>query len=360
MIAREWRSVLVGAALLTVLKAPAADVPTPPPYGRGFDIYTSSAGMALSGTVLYMTWPSGPNAPERWLIALDVANPRQPTLLGRLSLDGFPQGVAVAGSHAFVVNGLDLLVADIAKPASPVLANRLAIADNPLFGPQGIAVKGTMAYLACRRGGVKAVDISNPRDPKVVATREVAGFARDVSVVGDCLYVANDARGVQVLDIRKPGEPRDMGRVAAPQGCIGHVRVDGQTAYLAGGDIAVASLSLKDPSRPKWLGGTSDRHVHSPYFGGYSHDIALVRAAGSDKLYACAADGESGLIVLDVTQPAAPAFAGATMVGVGLLTGVCGQGTTVFVYDDSYGLRVVDVTMPTNPVVMGEGVRLVP
>ena len=62
------------------------------PYGEGYDIYTTSSGIALAGDVVYMTWPSKARASARVLAAIEnirlgaFAHPA----FGRRELDKIP------------------------------------------------------------------------------------------------------------------------------------------------------------------------------------------------------------------------------------------------------------------------------
>ena len=351
-----WFSLFLGLAL-----SPA--FAEPPPYGRGFDVYTTSSGIALSGNTLLLTWPAGANQAERFLVSVDVSDPAQPALRDRLALEGFPQDLAIDGSRAYVVNGRDLLVVDIADPAVLRLIHSLRIDDDPLRGPQGIALAGNTAWLACRRGGIRAVDLTDPAAPRIAGALELPAFVRGVTVDGERLYAAADTLGVYSVDIATPAEPRLLHHTPAPAGCVGRIRLHDGYAYLAAGNILAATLSLADPARPQWLGATAERGVMSPFYGGYAHDLAVVEdtvaAHNGRRTLIVAADGESGLIVADMTRPDTPRFLGAVL-GEGLggayiATGLAVAGNMVYLVDQSFGLRLVDITRPEAPIQVGEG-----
>lgn len=363
MIAR-----LMICAGLGIVRA-AAEPSVPPPYGRGSDVYTTSGALALEGDLLAAVWPARAARPARWLVLVDVAEPSQPTLLGRIELDGFPQDVVLQGSYAFVVNGLDLLVINIADPRAPTLAAKLAVAQDPMEGPQGLDMAGGTVYLACRRGGVKAVDMGDPRQPRITAALALPGFVRDVAAAGDCLYAACDTRGVQVVGLHADGSLRDLGRVPAPDGAVGRIHVAGDIAFLAAGNLAVASLSLAKPALPSWLGATSDRHIHSAFFGTTCHDLAWSRSPGVDgaagRLHVFTADGETGMLVYDVTQPGSPRHLAALdddpqASQVGVVTAIVLKGSQAILLDDAFGLYVADVSAPARPRLVGQGLALTP
>lgn len=195
---------LFNLSLATLASSVAAGVPE---YGRGYDVYTTSSAAVLSGETLFFTWPVDPNRPERYLVAVDVADATTPRLLDKLAIEGFPQDVALAGDRAYVVNGRDLLVVDIADPAALRLEHRLRIDGDPLRGPQGIALDGGRAWLACRRGGIKVVELRDDEAPRVVGGADVPAFVRGVTLAGNRLYAAGDTRGVFVFDTAEPATP---------------------------------------------------------------------------------------------------------------------------------------------------------
>ncbi len=354
---------LFSLALAAVSAAVAADVPE---YGRGYDVYTTSSSAVLSGNTLFLTWPVGANRSERYLVAIDVADATAPKLLDKLALDGFPQDLAIDDDRAYVVNGRDLLVVDIADPAALRLQHRLRIDDDPLLGPQGIAMADGIIWLACRRGGIKAVELGEDQTPRVTGGIEVPAFIRGVTVAGHRLYAAGDTRGVFVFDVKDHANPSLLHHEPAPGGCIGRIRIHDGIAYLAAGNFLVATLSLADPSQPQWLGATENRDVMSPFYGGYSHDLVVTThdcaETGVSRTLTVVADGESGLTVADVSQPETPRFLGAVLSeglgGAYVATGLAVDGTTVYLIDQSFGLRLVDISRPQLPVQIGNGLEL--
>ena len=348
-------------SLMLYLAAPAA---AETEYGRGYDVYTTAAGVALHGDVLLMTWPAGANRDERHLVAVDVADPAEPVVLGQLALEGFPQDLVIADDLAYIVNGRDLLVVEIADLASLRLRHALRIDDDPLKGPQGIALGDNTAWLACRGGGIKAVDVSDADAPRIVAAVDVDAFVRGVGVVDDRLYVAGDTRGLFVFDIATPSQPEQLHHVPATEGSIGRVRVHDDVAHLAAGNLLVANVLLGNPASPQWAGATADRELLTAYFGSYAHALDVGEMddheTGETRVIAVVADGESGLIVADVSELANPHYLGGIKGNGGpqVATGVVLRQITAYVVDESFGLRVVDVSDPEAPTPLGEGVDL--
>lgn len=339
---------------------------TPPEYGRGFDVYTTSSTAVLAGDTLFATWPPAAKKEKRFLVSIDVSDPAAPKLLDRLELDGFPQDLALHGTTLYGVNGRDFLTVDVSDPAALRLQNTLRISDDPMHGPQGVAVDGNIAWLACRRGGIRAVNLAAPGGPKILAAVDAPAFLRGVAIRDRRLYAAGDTRGVFVFDISNPEKPELRQRVPAPAGCIGRIRLHGDVAYLAGGNVLAAVLSLADPDRPEWMGATEERGLMSPFFGCNSHDLAVMPREASETgapfPVAAVADGEGGLILVDLSRPAQPRFLSAVLSrglgGAYQATGLALKGSTVFLIDQSYGLRIVDISNPSSPRPIGEGLKL--
>jgi hypothetical protein len=83
--------------------------------------------------------------------------------------------VRVRGDTAFVSDGLDgLAVVDVGDPRNPILIGRVATGGQA----RGLAVDGEIVYLAAGSNGLVLIDVSDPANP-VVAGRsgEVPGTA---------------------------------------------------------------------------------------------------------------------------------------------------------------------------------------
>ncbi len=353
--------VLACVSLVTTVRAGDA-----PEYGKGFDLYTTSSAAVLSGNTLFVTWPARDGNRLRHLISIDVSDPSAPRLLDRLETDGFPMDVALRASRAYVVNGRDLLTVDISDPSAMQRRHSLRISDDPMRGPQGIVVDGKVAWLACRRGGIQAIDVTDPDSPKALGGADAPAFLRGLAIRNDRLYAAADTRGVFVFDVSDPAAPALLHRMPAPEGCIGRIQRHGENAFLAGGNTLVAGLSLANPDRPEWMGATQDRGLMSPFYGSYAHNLAIQTRICSetqaDLSLAVVADGESGLVLADVSRPEAPRFLGAVLSqglgGAYVATGLALKDNTVFLIDQFYGLRVIDISDHTNPIPVGEGLDL--
>ena len=76
---------------------------------------------------------------------INVANPANPVEVGFYDTPGYAHGVAIAGSIAYVADGdAGLRVIDVANPANPV---EVGFYDTPGYA-LGVAIAGSTAYVA--------------------------------------------------------------------------------------------------------------------------------------------------------------------------------------------------------------------
>lgn len=163
----------------------------------------------------------------------------------------------------------------------------------------GIDVAGNTAYVA--DGNLAVVDITIPSEPVFIGSAATAGSSRDVVVAGGYAYVADYTEGMQIFDL--------------------------------------FSLNI-----PVWVGG-----VDTP---GYAFGIAVqgdyVYLADCDHPYE-----DSGLVVIDVSDPAAPVIMGTADIPGGRALNVVVRESLAYVASDNAGLNIIDVSDPENPVIIG-------
>ena len=144
-----------------------------------------------------------------------------------------------------------------------------------------------------------------------------------------------------------PGPALAAGRVAAPQvapqiGLVGQeggesyaVALGGTNAYLGVGPRVVV-VNIANPAAPVRSGQSAPLP-----------DIVQGLTASANAVYV--ADGESGLKIIDVTNPASPQLRG-SLDTPGWAQNVALSGSTAYIADRTGGLRIVDVSNPLAPV----------
>jgi hypothetical protein len=116
--------------------------------------------------------------------------------------------------------------------------------------------------------------------------------------------------------------------------CVTH----GDYVFVAESGTGIEVVDISDPSAPAVVGA-----YNTP---GYSYALAV---AGNN-LYI--ADDTAGLQVLDITTPATPTYAG-SYATPGKARGVAVAGNHAFVADRDGGVIVIDITDPASPTLAG-------
>jgi pimeloyl-ACP methyl ester carboxylesterase len=250
-------------------------------------------------------------------------------LVGHTSDGAFANGVAVAGSRAYVAAGDGLHVYDVSNPAYPVSLGQ----TNTGSAPTSVAITSHYAVLANYNDGLRIYDVANPSNLVSVGHTN-NGRAQYVTVSGNYAYLANDTDGLRIYDISNPANPLSVGHATTVEKAFG-VTVSGHYAYLAN---TTDGLRIYDVANPA-----------SPLSVGHAFDAGSAWSVAVSGNYAYVANSTDGLRIYDVSNPAIPFSVGNTNDG-GSASDVAVAGNLVFLANGSDGLRVYDVSNPANPV----------
>lgn len=205
-------------------------------------------GIAVIGTTAYVT--DGSN-----LKIVDVANPAAPAITGSVVINavagGSANSVAISGAYAYVMDGINLTVVNIANPAAPMIAATLPI--KPVGGVPGagmIAISGTTAYVTDRVSSLTAVNIATPTAPVISATIATNSAPHQLAISGNYVYVQTGV-GADIVNFTVPTGPVIAGNVPVS----GAVAVNGSYLYMCGGVQGGAKFfDISVPASPKLMG----------------------------------------------------------------------------------------------------------
>lgn len=341
------------------------------------------------------------------LQVVDVSNSTAPERVGVFDRPGFPSWVVnvdVADGHAYVVGGWDssMRVVGISDPAAPrqtgeygALGNAMRVYadDHPLPGSGQAPSTGSgqvYAYVVDEPFGLRVIDVSNPAVPRVAGAYEIPGITRDVYVADHYAYIANGQSGLWIVDLSDLDAITEVGVYTSAQ-FVSRVLVKGRYAYLTGGySDTLRIVDVSDPATPVTAGiyegqgaangifiaddyaylaheyrGLEILDVSDPSrpvkVGGYEMP-GTTHAIDVADYYAYVANERRGLLIFDVSNPARPMEVGAyrpdeptQFRDVYVARGPVADSGKVYAYvADAYnGLRVVDVSDPTEPVAAG-------
>ena len=95
----------------------------------------------------------------------------------------------------------------------------------------GLAVSGSLVYVADEESGLRVIDISNPARPREVGFIDTPGQARKIALSGIFAYVADGEGGLRIVDVSNPAAPQERGSLG--ECCVTDVVVSGGLVYLA-------------------------------------------------------------------------------------------------------------------------------
>ena len=207
---------------------------------------------------------------------------------------------------------------------------------------------GEHALMGDLRGIVHFIDVSDPADMRKVAEVRTPGPAVDIKIAGDLAVVGVqqlDADfGLLILDISDPENPVEVSRLEEPGwGGVHNLFIQGDRLYLAHmHSPGLSIVDISDPAAPVVSG--SWRHENG--FSNLTHDIFI-----RDNV-AVVSDYDSGLILLDVTEPDAPALLAELSFPEGIHS-AWAEGDYVYCNQEFGGwerrLHVVDIADPGQP-----------
>lgn len=206
-----------------------------------------------------------------------------------------------------------------------------------------LALEGDFAYVACGSADLQIVSVADPRTPAIAAALSLPGDAFDVRVVDDFAYVAAGAGGLQIVDVSTPTAPRRAGSANTPGSALGVAEAAGIAYVVDGRGLRI--FDVANPAAPVALGSIDLPGV--PRGVDVSGGLAVVAAE------------RAGVLVLDVSNPASPRLVGLahTRNTYSYAADVVLRGSLAYVADGANfqlgGARIVDLSVPSTPVVVG-------
>lgn len=265
------------------------------------------------------------------------------------NLGGSARYGMIDGSTMYSLIGGRLYVADVSDIANPVEQGSL---PTPGIGRR-ISKKDNVLYLACTEGGMVAVDVSDPQNPKQLAqlifdTADRLGKTFDVVVRGNYAYVA-DHTGLHTVDISNPAAPAlktSFTDFSNPRHLAYDLMLDGNYAYLCCEGDGLYIFDISNPGNPVKISQWKDSANNYGQF--------YQSARSGNYLYI--AGGIRGIVVLDVSDPTAPKLVSNFVGGQGEWGGAIGLvnvGTYCYIQDEFFNMHYIDVSDPAHPVETG-------
>ena len=169
----------------------------------------------------------------------------------------------------------------------------------------------------------------------------IGGGAWGVAVQGNYAYVG-EGSSFLVLNVSNPSSPLLVGRLPLP-GTIRKISLFGQYAYVAAHDAGLLVVDISDPAAPKLKGY-------------YSTPTSLMQSVAILGGRAYVADQVAGLQIFDLGTPTVPALVSSTNLGgltMDISVRVTASGVLAYICTDGK-LVICDVSDPTIPIIRGQ------
>lgn len=317
------------------------------------DQYGGSANsVAVKGDYAYMG--QGPR-----MVVLDISNPRSPRFVSESELlPGLVMGVEVDGDYAYVTTMLSgLNIFDISQANSPTLVSQVK-PDRGGCGP--LVLHEGIAYIACNTSGLFIVDVLDPLSPRVLSHDVFQNNGLSIAFHNNHVYFLSTSGGLVIINVSDPTNPQQVGYFDM-ETIPSVTKVNAEAIAVCQGDLCMAVgnhgfviLDLSDPAIPTIKSSTTQ---------------FWASGVVSDGRYAYLVDDLDGVRVFDIANPSQPQQVGLMPTSVGgfefsvqELTerGISIAGNYLYIPDQAYGLTIVDINNPSQPVRVGQYMTPIP
>jgi hypothetical protein len=259
---------------------------TPITHPLGLDLY----GMTVKEGTLYLTTYVG-------VQLLDVRNPAEPKPLSEEFETPVAWGgkILVRGATAFHMSDYrNLSILDVSDPKN---IRKLKGYDSP-----GVLtdfdVSGNRIALASDSGGLILLEKVPNGDLVFQGTARSSGEPQRVRVIGNKAFVAERGAGVRIISLEDPTQPKEIGWVDTPSSTQ-DLWVEGNLLYVATLLSGLQVFDISETTRPVHVGKQGP-----PVVNGYPQEAVSLQIVG--KTAYLSYDGNGGLRILDISDPTQP------------------------------------------------------
>jgi len=285
---------------------------------------------------------------KMWLI--NVQNPTTPSLVATVEVAPGTtcEGIATSGTYAYVAaGGAGLKIYNISTPSNPTLISSI----DSLEYCESVVISGQYAYVAAGSRSF-IIDITNPASPTYVGRiTGYGGYHQYINVRSGYAYVCNYDAGLQVVNVTNPASPVNVMEI--PSGYrTARIIFDGNYGYVAIGDAGVAIYNMVNPALPVYVTTiqTTGRAA-SLYYGAIT-----IGGTPTGHIFVANRNPAPGISAINVSNPTAPvttSFFAAVPSATGSAYIPFYSDGKVYVAYGTAGLRIIDVTNPSNVTLLG-------
>ncbi|MCP3682416.1 MAG: S8 family serine peptidase [bacterium] len=288
---------------------------------------------------------------------LDVTDVSSPQLIGEYTRENSVftiRDIDVVGDKAYLAGDGDFIVLDVSDKTNPSIIGSLDLPGKAY----GIDVDGSYAYVANQELGLGIIDVSDLNSIEVVGIYSDCNYNNDVKVVDNYAFLVCNEPGSEFksIDISDKTNPQFVAKGWSFGNTPQNVDIQGDFAYitLLSGDLAKFNITDIDG-----LPGGAENYY--PGMGTYGPPYGTFRDFVASGGYGYLADND-GLDIMDVSGRLDVKVGNTTYSNLsstghvdtpGFSHGVDIHGDYVYVADEHGGLRIVDISNPKDPALVG-------
>lgn len=250
--------------------------------------------------------------------------------VGQYVVEG-AMSITVDGDYAFLgaYTG-NIYIIDISNPETPVEI----FSDTSHYAIYEIEIIDNTAFL-CQYNGLTILDISNISEPQTLWSSTGISSSNAIEIRGNIAYVASEYPGLVIMDITDLSSPEIL-HTYQPQGYnfVNGVDVQGNYAYLASGWNGMEVFDLSTHQ----VVARIDSLV-------WAFRIEVV----DNFAYMTYGDPDCPLAIIDISDPLLPQTTGIYYPPEDLINFTIVENIA-YMADFRHGLRMVDITVPQEPV----------
>ncbi|MCX6639802.1 MAG: T9SS type A sorting domain-containing protein [bacterium] len=312
---------------------------------------------------------------NKGLTIVNVVDPMNMTLVSNLNLGGSCRSIAASGNTVYcTIEGIGMKVISVANPLTPIVLSTLALPAD------AYTIRyDQYAFLACGDAGLVIVNVTSPTAPVILSTTGTPGTAYGVAVNFPYVVVADGPLGVNVFDATTPAAPINLNSFMTAGEAV-HASFNTDGSYVVISELG-DGIQFMDGTNWAILGSyatvgsayetkTSGNYayvaegvkgfevvdfttVSNPTQFGHYWEMGGPRATYKfNDQFAVVANYSDGMWVVNLETIAVP-LPVANVPSTFWCYDVTGNGNYVYTADWSGAVKVVDLTIPSSPNVVG-------
>jgi len=247
----------------------------------------------------------------------DISQPEQPKFQSSYSMQGKPTALALANGTLWAASGLGeirtwktpayrsaAMITDLTADTEGILYATTGKQGLIILRPQAgdkpprqigsldlpgaalaIVVADRLAYVLCSNVGLHICDISDPENPRLISTLPLSGSNQSIAVKENLAFLGSNNQFV-VVDLQDLRKPRVLGQL--PTSRIQDIDIDNNLALLATGGSGLLAVDITDPA--------------NPFISGHLSPGDTIRCLSVDGDRAYLGTGNAGLLVVDLKR----------------------------------------------------------